>query len=93
MSRLLLALALLVGADAFLVSPVPAPLRSPARSSTLCMGVEEAAADCLESGCSLDDVSVLIEELKGALPYRPRKEQVRRAHSSASQQDSVRARS
>lgn len=28
------------------------------------MGVNEAVADCLESGCSIDDVSTLIGELK-----------------------------
>ena len=65
MARLLFALALLLAcADAFVVSPVRAPVRAPMlRSAVPCMGVEEAAADCLESGCSLDDVSVLIEEL------------------------------
>merc|ERR1712021_26488 len=63
MSRFLLALALLAGADAYML----APLRvrpSTMRAAVTVMGVEEAVADCLESGCSIDDVSTLIGELK-----------------------------
>merc|ERR1712008_272660 len=62
-SRFLLALALLAGADAYML----APLRvrpSTMRAAVTVMGVEEAVADCLESGCSIDDVSTLIGELK-----------------------------
>lgn len=65
MSRFLLALALLAGADAYML----APLRvrpSTMRAAVTVMGVEEAVADCLESGCSIDDVSTLIGELKSA---------------------------
>ena len=34
------------------------------RAAVPTMAVEQAVADCLESGCSIDDVSILIDELK-----------------------------
>merc|ERR1711935_1093823 len=40
------------------------PVRAPMRAAVTLMGVNEAVADCLESGCSIDDVSTLIGELK-----------------------------
>ena len=64
MSRLLLALALIAGADAYLLAPIR-PAVTTMRSTVATMAtVEEAVTDCLESGCSIDDVSVLIDELK-----------------------------
>ena len=64
--RYLLALALLAsGADAYMLAPLR-PVRAPMRAAVTLMGVNEAVADCLESGCSIDDVSTLIGELKSA---------------------------
>ena len=64
--RYLLALALLAsGADAYMLAPLR-PVRAPMRAAVTVMGVNEAVADCLESGCSIDDVSTLIGELKSA---------------------------
>ena len=67
--RVLLALALLAsGSDAYML----APLRPVAhmRAAMTVMGVKEAVNDCLESGCSLDDVEALIGELKSACRCR-----------------------
>ena len=64
--RYLLALALLAsGADAYMLAPLR-PRVTAMRAAVTVMGVEEAVADCLESGCSIDDVSTLIGELKSA---------------------------
>ena len=65
MSRLLIALTLLAGADAYMLAPLR-PTIAMRAAVTVMAGVEEAVADCLESGCSLDDVTTLIGELKGA---------------------------
>ena len=64
MSRFLLALALLAGADAYLLAPMRPTVAM--RAAVPTMAVEQAVADCLESGCSIDDVSILIDELKRA---------------------------
>ena len=64
MSRLLLALALLTGADAYLLAPIRPAVAM--RHSVTTMGVEDSVAGCLENGCSVDDVATLIGELKGA---------------------------
>merc|ERR1711939_397862 len=62
MSRFLLALALVAGADAYLLAPMRPTVAM--RAAVPTMAVEQAVADCLESGCSIDDVSILIDELK-----------------------------
>ena len=63
--RILLALALLAsGSDAYMLAPLR-PV-APMRAAVTVMGVKEAVNDCLESGCSIDDVEALIGELKSA---------------------------
>ena len=67
--RVLLALALLAsGADAYMLAPLR-PV-APMRAAVTVMGVKEAVNDCLESGCSIDDVEALIGELKSACRCR-----------------------
>ena len=64
-SGVLLALALLAsGSDAYMLAPLR-PV-APMRAAVTVMGVKEAVNDCLESGCSIDDVEALIGELKSA---------------------------
>lgn len=65
MARLFALALFLASADAFLLLPTMASRRVVPRPA-INMGVEEAAMDCLESGCEIDDVTVLIEELQVA---------------------------
>ena len=69
---------------------MPMPARSAVRTVTPMMGaLEDAAADCLEEGCSIDTLAELIKELKveaaanvaGDKEKEERQKQVRRSVS------------
>ena len=65
MARFLLALALFAGAEALMLSPPAVAMRAAPARVVAKMSIEDAASDCLESGCEIDDVEFLIEELTG----------------------------
>jgi len=65
MLRALTLVGVLSLANGFMMAPLAT--RSMVRTAAISMGVEEAAASCLEEGCSLDTVDDLIKELKAEL--------------------------
>jgi hypothetical protein len=65
MSRLLAFLGLVALAQGFLVGPLASPPGHATRTPAISMGiVEDAAANCLEEGCSVDTIEDLIAELE-----------------------------
>jgi len=65
MLRALTLVGVLSLANGFMITPLAT--RSMVRTAAISMGVEDAAASCLEDGCSVDTVDDLIKELKAEL--------------------------